>query len=407
MPELSGREARFGMLDTIRRHAHRRLAGAGRGAILARRHAEHFTAVAVEADRELRSAGERDATGRLEALTDELRAAHRWARTSDPQLAGRLSGALYLFAYSRLRDEPLAWAAELASDPGAAPHHAGILISAAMRILRSGDLDQALALAEAAVEAAARAEPGERVRAFDVLSDVHLFAGRLDASQAASRRMLAESETAGDSHGVVAAHVNLALAAAYAGRVEEAESWWARSVASEPEAPSDQGWVAYIEGEVVLDRDPARALGALDRAAALADSVGNRFLGGVTRVSACSLRSRVGDPVAALAAFASVIDYWRRRGAGHQQLTTLRNLVVLLDRVGSAAEAAFLLGATDALAATPPYGEEAVRLADVRRHLADALGPDETDRRLRAGSRLSLDEAALAALGWLPAVAAG
>jgi predicted ATPase len=401
VPDLSGREARFGMLDTIRRHAHRRLAASGRSGILARRHAEHVTAVAQQADQGLRGAGEAEAAARLEALTDDLRAAHRWARASDPDLAGRLSAALYLFGYTRLRDEPLAWAAELAADPGAAPHHPGTLTLAAMRTQLAGDLTLGLAMAEAAVEAALGTGPADRMRAFEVLSDVHLFAGRLEASAAASQRAMAEAEAAGDQHGMLIGHVNLALAAAYAGRVAEAESWWAQARDVEPAAPSDQGWVAYIEGEVVLDRDPDRALRALDRAVALSDPVGNRFVGGVARVSACSLRARVGDPDSAMAAFAGVIDYWRRRGAGQQQLTTLRNLVVLLDRVGSQDEAAFLLGAVEANAGADSYGEEAARLAAVRDHVVDALGHTQTERRLAAGARLTLDEAARTALEWL------
>jgi hypothetical protein len=105
-----------------------------------------------------------------------------------------------------------------------------------------------------------------------------------------------------------------------------------------------------------------------------------------------------------MAAFAGVIDYWRRRGAGQQQLTTLRNLVVLLDRVGSQSEAAFLLGAVEANAGAASYGEEAARLAAVRDHLVEALGHTETDRRLAAGARLTLDEAARRALEWLPPV---
>jgi predicted ATPase/DNA-binding SARP family transcriptional activator len=402
VPNLSGPEARFGMLDTIRRHAHRRLAATGRSATLARRHAEHVTAAAEEADRGLRGAREAEAAERLDDLTDDLRAAHRWARASDPDVAGRLSAALYLFGYTRLRDEPMAWAAELAADPGAAPHHAGTLILASMRNQLAGDLNAALALAEAAVEASARAGPEERQRAFEVLSDVHLFAGRLEASAAASRRVMAEAEAAGDHHGVVVGCVNLALAASYAGRVDEAESWWATASRAEVQAPSDQAWVAYIEGEVVLDRDPGRALDALDRAVALADPVGNRFVGGVARVSACSLRARVGDPDDALAAFAPVIDYWRRRGAGQQQLTTLRNLVVLLDRVGSLPEAAFLLGAVEANAGAEPYGEEAARLTAARQHIEDVLGHTETERRLAAGGNLTVDGAARAALEWLP-----
>jgi tetratricopeptide (TPR) repeat protein len=271
-----------------------------------------------------------------------------------------------------------------------------------MRTQLAGDLARGLTMAEAAVEAATRAGPADRMRAYEVLSDVHLFAGRLEASAAASQRAMSEAEAAGDHHGVLVGHVNLALAAAYAGRIDEAESWWARARDVGPAAPSDQGWVAYIEGEVVLDRDPDRSLRALDRAVALSDPVGNHFVGGVARVSACSLRARVGDPDVAMAAFAGVIDYWRRRGAGQQQLTTLRNLVMLLDRVGSQPEAAYLLGAVEANAGAESYGEEAARLAAVRDHLVAVLGHAVTDRRLAAGARLSLDDAARAALEWLP-----
>ncbi len=48
---------------------------------------------------------------------------------------------------------------------------------------------------------------------------------------------------------------------------------------------------------------------------ALADSVGNHFLGGVARVSTCSPRARVGDPLAAQAAFAALVEDRRRGGA--------------------------------------------------------------------------------------------
>jgi predicted ATPase/DNA-binding SARP family transcriptional activator len=400
--DVTGPRARYGMLDTIRRHAHHRLGATGRAAVLARRHAEHVTAAAAEADAALGTAGESDAAGRLDALVDEMRAAHRFARGSDPDLAGRLSAAVHPFASSRLRDEPLAWATELAADT---PHPAA-LASAALRRLRAGDLDAALTGAEAAVAAAsARRDRAARIMALDVLSDVHLFAGRLQACADASGELLADAEAAADPHQLVLAYLNLALAAAYAGRVDEAEVYWSRSVESDPPSPSDQGWVAFLEGEVVLDRDPPRALAALGRAVVLADSVRNHFLGGVARISAGSLQARVGEPAAALAAFAGVIEYWRRRGAQHQQLTTLRNLVVLLDRVGLAPEAALLLGAVEHHAAAPAYGDEAGRLAAVTARLVKLMGQARVDAQLSAGTRLSLDEAAQLALTWLPAAA--
>jgi predicted ATPase/DNA-binding SARP family transcriptional activator len=398
--DVTGPRARFGMLDTIRAHTSRRLAATGRSAALARRHAEHFTAAAIEADAGLRGPDEAAASARLEAMTDELRAAHRWARASDPPLAGRLSRALWLFGQSRLRDEALAWAAELA--PAAGPDPA-VLSSAALRSCLAGDLDVALTLAQQAVATAI--DRTDRLDAYDILCDVLLFLGRLDDSIAAGRQVVIEAEAIRSVHGAMRGYVNQAIAAAYAGRYDEAEAAWRRLRDLDPPAPSGQGWVAYTEGEILLDRDPARALQALERAIALADPVGNRFLGGVARVSACSLRARVGDPAEAQEAFAAVIDYWRRRGARLQQLTTLRNLVVLLERVGRPGEAATLLGAVDANAAAAPYGDEATRLGALRARLAGTLGAGEMERRLAAGSKWTVDEAALAALGWLPQAA--
>jgi predicted ATPase len=402
--DTSGARARFGMLATIRAHALRRLAASGRAEVLARRHAEHVVAAAADADRGLRTTAEADAAARLDGLTDELRAVHRWARSADLPLAVRLSAALHLFAQSRLRDEPLAWAVTLVDDLGGEPGSGVVLASAAQRSVNAGDLRQAQALAERGASVAESA--GEALHALEVLADVHLYAGRLDHSAEVARRMLPVAEEIADSHLVVSAVANIAISAAYAGRFEEAEGALRRSWAA-PLAPSDQGWLAYVEGEIVLDRDPVRALALLDRAVALADSVGNRYLGGVARVSACSLRARVGDPGEAIGAFAAVIDHWRREGARTHQLTTLRNLVVLLARIGSARQATELLGAVENDTVAPTFGEEAARLAAARRWAVEALGHDEARRCLDAGAALTLDDAALSALAWLSGDAAG
>jgi predicted ATPase/DNA-binding SARP family transcriptional activator len=396
--DTSAARARFGMLGTIRAHAGRRLAAAGRAETLARRHAEHVVDVAAAADRDLRTAAEADAAARLESLIDELRAAHRWARAADFPLAVRLSAALHLFAQSRLRDEPLGWAVSLVDDLDGEPGAALVLASAAQRAINAGDLLQAETFAERGAALAESA--GEALYAWEVLADVHLYSGRLDRSAELARRMLAAAEESGDSHAVVAALANLSIAAAYAGRFDEAEAAL-RSPRTPPPAPSDAGWLAYLDGEVLLDRDPDRALSQLDRAVALADSVGNRYLGGVARVSACSLRARVGIPGEAVGAFAAVIEHWRQEGACTHQLTTLRNLVVLLVRMGWAREAAELLGAVEHDAVAPTFGVEADRLADARRWSVEALGEDEARSCFRAGAALTLDDAALRAVAWL------
>ncbi|HEX2041312.1 MAG TPA: BTAD domain-containing putative transcriptional regulator [Acidimicrobiales bacterium] len=394
--------ARFGMLATIRAQAAQRLAVSGKEDVLRRRHAEHFAEVAASADRKLRTPDEGGAHGRLQGVVDELRAAHQWSRTRDLALAARVSSALHLFAQSRLRDEPLGWATALAagsldSVPGNVA--AAVLASAAQRAVNTGHLGRARQLAERGIAAAGTAP--ERVYPLEVLADVHLYEGRLEASVAAAGEALAAGRQSADPHCLVASAVGLALPSAYAGRLDAAERALETEVDRRELAPSDRGWLAYAEGEVVLDRDPVRALAALDRAIALADAVGNRYLGGVARVSACSLRARAGDPDEALGAFTSVIEHWRRQSMLKHQLTTLRNLTVLLERIGALPEAAELLGTVQGDAVAPTYGEEAVRLAEIRARVVKVLGDTEGNRRLASGAARTIDDAAVVALDWL------
>ena len=165
--------------------------------------------------------------------------------------------------------------------------------------------------------------------------------------------------------------------------------------------PSDRAWLRYGEGEVVLDRDPARALAALDEAVALGDSVGNRYVSGVARVSATSLAARAGHVDTALRSFLEVIEHWRGQGDQPHQLTTLRNLVVLLQRLDLPVEAAELLGAVEGGDVAPTFGEEAARLQAARTWVTERLAPGEVERRLAVGAARTVDDAAVAALGWL------
>ena len=112
--EVSTGPTRYRMLETVRRHA---AASAGNDEALRLRHATWFTETAEEADALLRTPAEREGHETIEARVDELRAAHRWARSQAPHLAARLTAALQLHAHSRLWPEPAQWAVELA------PHH--------------------------------------------------------------------------------------------------------------------------------------------------------------------------------------------------------------------------------------------------------------------------------------------
>jgi predicted ATPase/DNA-binding SARP family transcriptional activator len=402
--DTTGDRARFRMLETIREHARARLAHTGRAHELAGSHAEYVLAAVRAADVGLRTPREAAAAQRIEELLPEARAAYQWARAHDLVLAAGLAAALHLFAQSRLRDELLSLAAQLASElpgdgvPGATA--AVVLASAAARAVAVGDLAGALAFAERGVTVAGDAI--ERAYPLEIVGDVHTFVGRLAEADAVGRTVVDITRGSTDGHLVAIAMVMTALPAAYAGRYAETENLIADAdIDAAALAPSDQAWLAYTEGEIVLDRDPERALAALTRAIALADSVGNRYVGGVARLSECSLRARAGDVGSALDAFGSVIRHWRRCGSNIHQLTTLRNFVVLLRRVGAAPEAAELLGAVRSFELRPTYGDEAARLDAADEWVRSELGDEDRARHSTTGAARSLDESVTEALAWI------
>jgi predicted ATPase len=92
---------RFWMLETIREYAVERLETSGEAEQVRRRHAEHFLALAEEAEPTL-LANPRESLDRLETDHDNIRAALDWLQaTGETQLALRLAGAVSRFWYLR------------------------------------------------------------------------------------------------------------------------------------------------------------------------------------------------------------------------------------------------------------------------------------------------------------------
>ncbi|MGH7418212.1 MAG: hypothetical protein ACREKB_10600, partial [Candidatus Rokuibacteriota bacterium] len=117
-------ESRFGMLETIREFALERLHERGEGADLARRHAEHFTAVAEAAEPDLTKST--DAVERVDHDHDNFRAALTWAIESDrADLGMRLGFGLWRFWQLRAHlAEGRMWFDRLLALPSAAPRTA-------------------------------------------------------------------------------------------------------------------------------------------------------------------------------------------------------------------------------------------------------------------------------------------
>ena len=99
--DLSGAEARYRLLETIRVYALERLEAGGDAERVRRRHAEYFLRVAEEAGPRVRLADGRRWLDRLQAERDNLRAALACGAeaTDDRDLMPRIAGALWWYWY--------------------------------------------------------------------------------------------------------------------------------------------------------------------------------------------------------------------------------------------------------------------------------------------------------------------
>jgi len=155
-----GSQARFRMLETLRRYAAERLGESGTAEKFRRRHAECFLRLAERAESLLRGPQQATWLRALESDRDNFSAAMDWAFRHDPDVAVRLTSALaYFWLIGRRRSEVrqrLADAVDMAS--GASPaNRARALTWAALLADVEGRADEAVCAAREAYELSADA----------------------------------------------------------------------------------------------------------------------------------------------------------------------------------------------------------------------------------------------------------
>jgi predicted ATPase/DNA-binding SARP family transcriptional activator len=387
-------DGRFLVLETLRTYAAERLAADEPDpTALERRHAQDTAQRAGALARTLWGPDEADAVARFVALLPDLRRAWSHARDHDPSLAVDLAAAVHDYAYHRQRFELLDWGVEAVALGGGSPRLPRALAAAAAISWARGDLGAA---ADLAARGAAMGDDPEAGAALELLADVTMLRGDTDGAV----RCYDEAGALRRRHGLLAEELivrsGAAAALAYAGRLDEADGRLAEleQLARRCVNPSGRAYVAYAVGEVTGDRDPTRALAALDEAIALATPVDDRLVAGIARTASVSLAARSGPPARALARFAAVLDHWEQAGNDVLQWTLLRNLVVLLARIEDDVDAAVLVGATDANRPDKPdYGVEAERLAEATAAVRRRLGGGEFEAALAVGRAMSLPAA--------------
>jgi predicted ATPase/DNA-binding SARP family transcriptional activator len=148
-------QARFRMLETLRRYAAERLEESAAVAPLRRRHADYYLRLAERAEPLLRGPGQATWLRALESDRDNLGAAMDWAFRGDPDAAVRFASALaYFWLIGRHRSavrQRIAEAVDKAQDasPG---HRARMLTWAAMLTNLNGRPDEAAAQAREAYQ---------------------------------------------------------------------------------------------------------------------------------------------------------------------------------------------------------------------------------------------------------------
>ena len=387
--EHDGPRVRYVMLDTVRRVVREWLTDeVGAGLVL--RHARHYARLATDLGRHLIGPSEADHAARVIEELPDLRAAVFRSLETEPDAAVRICVALYPLAYHQLRADIAAWADRVFPVVETSGHSLVPTVGAmaALSAVHRGDLTAAVDRCRRA-----RAVATSRDQLFHVIEvegDVAAYTGRLDDLESFETDILAAARANGDPAAETLAVLNLGLLQAYAGDHRAAAEAVLEVRTLQDALPSETlaAWVDYMEGEVYLDRDPARSSRLLDRAVATARSAGNRFVEGVAGLSGASLEARHGEAGEARDRFAAVIRHWLEIGDWIHQWVTLRNLALLLERLDDLEGAALLLGKV-ARTERPTYGDEAELLEGLSVRLRSGLGDAAYEEARRRGARLA------------------
>ncbi|WP_327005122.1 hypothetical protein OHA72_60675 [Dactylosporangium sp. NBC_01737] len=211
---------RYRMLVSLRVYAAELLDEAG-DRELRLRHATYFAGVLEEAAAGLSGPDEAAWVPVVQGALDDARQAWQWSRVHAPRVAVRLAGAVAWFGLWHLRADLLTWSTlTLRDDPrGATPE---VMVGAAYGAWLDSDFDTAARIARQAVDAG-------HTGAADLLGDIALIQGDVDAAEAQYRRAIAVLPAGGAARAIAMA--NLALPLAYRqdpAALPAAEAGWPR-----------------------------------------------------------------------------------------------------------------------------------------------------------------------------------
>jgi predicted ATPase/DNA-binding SARP family transcriptional activator len=318
----TGGNARFRMLETLRRYAAERLAESGAAEGLHRRHAEYFLRLAERAEPLLRGPQQAAWLRRLETEHDNAGAAIDWARRHDPEVAVRLSSALaYFWLIGRRSSEVrrrLAEAVDAARDAPPA-RRARALVWAAQLANVEGRPDQAAAQAQEAYQLSLDAGEPRWVAMSEMILGLAL-GHRGELSRAGELLDAARARFAGigDGWGEALATMLSGLVSVLAARYDQAAGLARQGLDGFRSAGDQWGQTMALELLGVLARRRggyAEAVAAFEEALGVVRDLGLRDEVPFLLVDLGGLYSVLGDFEAAAVLHAEALDLARERGA--------------------------------------------------------------------------------------------
>jgi DNA-binding CsgD family transcriptional regulator/tetratricopeptide (TPR) repeat protein len=264
---------RFMMLETIREYALEQLAASGETIDASRAHARYFTALAEQAEPDLRGPSQQQLRDTLEAELDNLRAALTWTLgpandPTDAETGQRLVGALWYFWFQRgLTGEARRWLNEaLAKAPSHGRARAQALLGAGTLAWRQGDYLTARSYLDDSAERWRQVgDPRGLAEALHVLGHVRFDQGDFAAAGELFQESSDGYRVAGDTVGGLPLVADLGLVAYHEGDYATAETIIRESLA----LYRQHGLKDRVAGALNTLGDLARLAGDNARATAL------------------------------------------------------------------------------------------------------------------------------------------
>jgi len=387
------RQSRYRILETLGEFGLEELANRGSGDDVRRRHTAWYVDVAERSASGLAGPDEGEASIRLEQDFENCREAHASAvARHDLNSAVRLVCAVREFAFRRMRYEVSAWAEDTMalSDADDHPRAAVVVGIEAYGAFVRGDLDAAIALGERAVDLG---KPGGATSglAERALSNAIFYQGDPDRALEWMDRMVASARDSGSATRLTHALYMRSVAATSVGDPELGSQYAdeAEHAAAESANATARAQARYAAGLVLEGDTPDAALVALTESAEYARQARNRWVEAFALTEVFWLEARRGEPQAALAGFASVVETWYRGGDWANQWLSLRHVCGIFAQVGAHRSAAVLYGAIAAAGAAialPFEPSDAELLGGLVDELRAILGAAEFAAAVREGA---------------------